>query len=117
MKKATIKNITTNKTVSCDAKLASDFFSRLIGWLGHIPQEEEAIVIPKCSSIHTCFMKVAIDVIFLSASGQVIKTVTISPWHISRAKEAECVIELPAGTIERKKCASIGNIIRYEENI
>ncbi|NBX77292.1 MAG: DUF192 domain-containing protein [Proteobacteria bacterium] len=45
--------------------------------------ENEALVFPKCNSIHTFFMKIPIDVIFVSETGKVIKVFPeLRPWRL-----------------------------------
>ncbi len=61
----------------------------------------DGLLIQPCNSIHTCFMRFSIDVIFLSANGEIIKILrSMKPWRFSwmylRAVKA---LELKAGTV------------------
>jgi uncharacterized membrane protein (UPF0127 family) len=54
------------------------------------------------SSIHTHFMRFAIDVVFLDADMQVIGVRhTLRPWRFAFRRGAEAVVELEAGVCER----------------
>jgi uncharacterized membrane protein (UPF0127 family) len=78
--------------------------ARLIGLLGRDALAEgEALVIEPCSSIHTFFMRFAIDVAFLSDDGRVLGTYqAMKPWRATRLyPSAALVVEMPAGTLER----------------
>ena len=75
--------------------------SRLVGLLGRgsLPSGE-ALVIDPCSSVHTAFMRFAIDVLYVSRDGEVLKIVaSMKPFRASAMARARCyVIELPSGT-------------------
>jgi len=55
-----------------------------------------------CSSIHTLFMRINIDVIFLNKEKKVIETANISPWKFYKPKnKAHYILELKEGSIEK----------------
>jgi len=56
--------------------VARSFFSRFLGLMGRksIPSEE-ALLFPRCNSIHTFFMRFPIDVIFVSKDGTVVDVI------------------------------------------
>jgi uncharacterized protein len=63
---------------------ATGFFSRFLGLMGRarIPAEE-AILFPKCNSIHTFFMRFPIDVLLVSDSGEVVEVKeSLAPWRM-----------------------------------
>jgi uncharacterized membrane protein (UPF0127 family) len=61
-----------------------------------------ALVIAPCNSIHTFFMKFAIDVVFVTRDGRVAKLYTaLPPWRIGVSWRSFAVIELPAGAAGR----------------
>lgn len=79
--------------------VATSFFSRLLGLMGRssIPAEQ-ALLFPKCNSIHTYFMRFPIDVVFLDKQGVVLEVMeALGAWRflLPRAK-AKHVIELRA---------------------
>lgn len=56
------------------ATVARDPLTRMIGLLARSGVDrEEAVVFPRCRSIHTFFMRFPIDVAFLKESGEVVK--------------------------------------------
>lgn len=116
------KNILLAKKV----KIADGFWMRMKGLMGEKKLEESfAFVIPNCSSIHTFFMSIPIDVLFihpvkssafgggatksplheLNKESRIMKAVSeLAPFRFSgcRGREVQ-VIELPAGTIRQTK--------------
>ena len=61
----------------------------------------QALVIAPCSGVHTFFMRFAIDVVFVSRDGAVVKVAShLRPWRVAGALRAFAAIELPDGTIE-----------------
>lgn len=63
--------------------IARDFFSRFKGLMGRrgLP-DDEAILFPKCNSIHTFFMRFPIDVVRVDANGKVIDVKVVRPWRM-----------------------------------
>lgn len=96
--------------------LAVSFFSRFLGLMGRRSlSENEAILFPKCNSIHTFFMRFPIDVVFLSKEGEVVSTISsFPPWRmlmpVSRAKHT---LELAPGSIARLNIQS-GQLLHWE---
>ena len=64
--------------------------------------EDEGLLIEPCSSIHTMFMRFAIDVIFLDKERRVVKVATVPQFRASLGRGSHAVLEVPAGTAERK---------------
>ena len=82
---------------------AFDSKSRKKGLLGRdsLP-EGNALIIAPCQAIHTFAMRFAIDVLFVSKDGQVLKVrQAVPPRRIAVSVRAFAVVELPAGAIER----------------
>lgn len=74
------------------------------------------MLIERCSSIHTFFMKFPIDVIFLDRDGAARKVVAdLGPWRLASAWGAQDVVELPAGTLSRMPVCP-GDALRIEES-
>jgi uncharacterized protein len=49
------------------------------------------------------FMRFAIDAVFLSPDGEVLKvSANVRPWRTAAARGAKAVIELPAGEADRR---------------
>lgn len=98
-----IVNLTKDKHLARDARLADSFFLRLKGLLGtDYLLAGEGLVIRPCSSIHTFGMSYPIDVIFVDADNQVLKTVScMGPWQMAACGGSRFVVELPAGMLVR----------------
>lgn len=82
---------------------ATTFWHRLRGLMFAKPlQPEAALLLTRCASIHTAFMRQAIDVLYLDARGVVLRCVAnISPWRASAHPGAKHVLEMAAGSIAR----------------
>ncbi len=88
------------------AQMTTRFFERLVGLMGkNNIEEESALCIKPCNSIHMFFMRFSIDVVFLDAEGSAIWLIEhMKPWQISKiVKKSTCVIEMPCGAIKKKK--------------
>jgi uncharacterized membrane protein (UPF0127 family) len=62
------------------------------------------LVIDPCSSIHTFWMRIPIDVLYVDKDGTVLRAdQAMKPWRIGPliVHHGRLVIELPAGTIEQ----------------
>ena len=73
------------------------------------------MMIERCGSIHTFFMRFPIDVVFVDSELVVRKVADkIGPWRFSWACGARHAIELPAGTLKALHVAP-GDALRIEE--
>lgn len=88
-------------------RLATRFFTRLRGLIGRPPlagePTPEALLITRCPSVHTLFMRHTIDVAYLDAHGRVVRCVDrLRPWRASAGGPgAAHALELPPGTLRR----------------
>ena len=83
--------------------LADTALTRMKGLLGRkdLPRGEGILLRP-ASSVHTGFMRFAIDVVFLDRENRVVKIVhAVAPWKAAGARGAKAAVELPAGESER----------------
>ena len=97
-------NETRGTVVALDVEQARGITARLKGLLGRSSLEEgHALVIEPCTSIHTFFMKFAIDVLFLNGGGLVVRALgDLRPFRATRVyPSAALVVELPAGAVSR----------------
>ncbi len=104
MDKLKIVNLTRDTLLADRAELAIGLGQRLKGLLGrHTLDKGEGLVIRPCSSVHTFFMRFAIDVVFVDRASRVVKTIEdMQPFRASNPfLSALLTIELPAGTIHR----------------
>jgi uncharacterized membrane protein (UPF0127 family) len=98
-----------NQAIVADHLLtAFDSASRRTGLLRHESLATgHALIIAPTSAIHTFSMRFAIDVVFVSRDGVVMKACeAVRPWRIAAAWRAYAVIELPAGTLDRSATAA-----------
>ncbi len=92
----------TNKLISKKMKVASSFFERLVGLMfSNSMKGFDSLLITKCNSIHTFFMRYAIDVVFLNNKYEIIRTYyNLKPWRMTRLVfGATQVLELRAGDL------------------
>ena len=111
-----IRNATRGTEVADAARHAHSFRLRLVGLLGRSSLEPgEALLLDPCTSVHTAFMRFAIDVIYLDGARRVVKVVpALKPFRVSgMLRGAHSVIELPCGTIVKAK-TEIGDQLSFE---
>ena len=91
-------------------------FERMKGLLGRAGLEPGGgMWIERCGSIHTCFMRFPIDVVFADADMIVRKAARrVAPWRMRCARGARHVFELPAGALDACPVAA-GDRLRVEE--
>ena len=90
----------------CESCVVADTpLARLRGLLGRSRLEQgEGILLRRASSIHTFFMRFAIDAVFVGADEEVLKVVeALPPWRAAGCRGAKAVVELAAG-----ECARLG---------
>jgi uncharacterized membrane protein (UPF0127 family) len=90
--------------VVCErCEIAGDFLRRGRGLLGRKELGHgRGMLIRPTWSVHTWFMRFAIDVVFLDADVKVLKvTRRLRPWRIAVGWRAHQALELPAGECER----------------
>ncbi|MCC6337445.1 MAG: DUF192 domain-containing protein [Myxococcales bacterium] len=94
-------NQTRNTLLADQAARADSFLSRFKGLMG-VPELPmgHGLQIEPCNSIHTFFMRIPIDALFLDQQLQVVDIChALPPWRVSRVYfGARSVLELPAGT-------------------
>jgi uncharacterized protein len=92
------------KIIISDCELANTPWTRLKGLLGRANFPSGAgLWIRPTKEVHTFFMRFAIDVVFISKSGVVIKVCSnLKPWRHSGIQfKAHQVLELAAGEAKR----------------
>lgn len=98
-----VMNLTRNTPLADQAARADSFMERFKGLMGvkELPVGHGLHIAP-CNSIHTFFMKIPIDAVFLDASQQVVDIChAMPPWRMSKVYfGAKSVLELPAGTAD-----------------
>lgn len=101
-----VYNKTKNEVLADSTELANTPLKRIRGLLGRKElQQGHGMIITPCSSIHTFFMKFAIDIVFLDKEGNAVAMAhSLPPSRLFGAPfKANLVIELPPGTLSRTK--------------
>ena len=86
--------------VALRCRVADGFGSRFLGLMGRsAPPAGEGMLFVPGGSIHTFFMRFALDVGFLGPDGTVLRvTASVRPWRLAHApRGTRLVLELPAG--------------------
>jgi uncharacterized membrane protein (UPF0127 family) len=101
--KVSVRNQTRNAVLGVAVELADTSEKRRVGLLKHERLEPgEGLWIKPCESVHTFFMKFAIDLVYIDKKQKVRKArKAVPPWRLSACLTAHSILELPAGTIER----------------
>lgn len=111
-----IINAAKNTVLADNTLIAGSPIKRMLGLLGRREfKPGEAIIIKPCNSIHTFFMRFAIDVMFLDRENKVVKAIpNFRPFRLSGIYfSAHTAIELPAGTIESSQTHE-GDLLIFE---
>ena len=94
-------------------EIADAFWSRLVGlqFRRELHTGSGVLLVP-CSSVHTCFVRFAIDVVLLDRHARVMAVRRhVRPWRVvARVAATHAVLELPAGTAQ----LAVGSRVRIE---
>lgn len=97
-----VRNVSKGTVVALHLSIARTFWARLLGLLGSagLPAGHGLLLRP-ASSIHTLFMRFAIDALFIDRGGRVVRAVPgLPPFRLALGgRGARAVLELPPGTI------------------
>lgn len=109
-----MKAVCNNKIVFNDIMRADSFISRLMGLLGKkYLSMDEGLLLENCSSIHCFFMKITIDVVYLSKDMEVLYKETVKPWRIGKlVKNTAHVLEVAEGAGDK---ISLGDLLEFVE--
>ena len=98
------------RQLAARVRVARGLLSRFLGLMGRreVPAGEGIWLVP-CRSIHMFFMRTAIDILFLDAEGEVVRSVSrMRPWSLRPfsvtlvpVRGARSTLELAPGTLER----------------
>ena len=79
--------------------VADTFFTRFKGlMLRKALLPGEGLLLKNCSTIHCCFMRFPIDVVYLDDNMQVVGVETVKPWRLGHIfRGAKHVLELEVG--------------------
>ena len=89
---------TTGKTVVAQLRIADGFWSRLVGlqFRRPLPSDAGLLLVP-CNSVHTCFVRFPVDVVFLDDRGCVLAVRhNLRPWRLAFGpRKTHAVLEMP----------------------
>ena len=93
----------SGQTLAGDLRAARGPLQRLRGLMGKSAMPGDGLLIAPADSIHTFFMRMPIDLIFLARDGRVLKTCpAVPPWRVRLApRGARLVLEMSSGFIAR----------------
>jgi uncharacterized protein len=96
-----VTNLTRNTVLATRLEVANSGSRRSKGLLGRqqLSPGEGLWIIP-CESVHTFFMRFAIDLVYLDRKNRIRKVRNaVPPWRLSACLTAHSVLELVPGTI------------------
>ena len=97
--------------IPLEVRIASSFWTRLIGLLGSAPAVGHGLLLLPCARVHTIGMRVPIDVAFLDANGVVLKLVpSLRPMRFATCEGASQVIETSDGYLSALKL-TLGDVV------
>lgn len=94
--------------------VAETFWVRFKGLMGRRDLSSAFLFIPRCTSIHTCFMRGPIDVVFLDGANAVVGVhPAVRPWRLLFGpRTSSAVLELPSG-YAREHALRNGDLIEW----
>ena len=111
-----IRNRTRDTELGSSIDIADTSAKRRTGLLKHTGLAPgEGLWIVPCESVHTFFMKFAIDLVYLDRAHKVKKVRhAVVPWRMSACLSAHSIIELPAGAA-RQSLTQAGDDLEIEK--
>lgn len=99
----TVTVLSRARVVCAPCSLADTLWERLRGLMGRRELAPgEGVLLRPSGSVHTCFMRFPIDIIFLDAELEVLRVAAaVRPWRTRGQRGARAVLELAAGEAER----------------
>ncbi len=112
-----IFNKSRNKTICSKAELANNYFSRLMGLMFRKSLgKDECLAFYNAPSIHTCFMRFPLDLVFLDKGKKVIKLCKgIKPWRFVVSRKSYLTLEFPPNKISSENI-ELGDILELVPN-
>lgn len=114
MKEMFVNGIASGVTV----EIASSVLARMRGLIGRDALDtRSAMALPMMTmSVHTCFMKFPIDVVFINFKGQIVKIVPeVKPWRfLMPVLSSWTVLELRAGMADALKF-NVGDFVSFSD--
>ena len=108
-------NVTKGVALATELEIATSFAARSKGLLGRrgLPKDGGMLIDP-CPSVHTWFMLIPIDVIFLDNKNRVVGLrPNMKPWGMAWSWRGAKTIELPVGVIASTR-TQVGDIVALQ---
>lgn len=109
-----VENVTRNTLLVNRGQVANNFWTRLRGLMG-VRQllPGQGLLIAPCNNVHTHFMRMSIDVVYVNKQDQIVAIDAQMPtWRFGRLyRTAHYVLELPSGTAAQTAC-TVGDQLR-----
>jgi uncharacterized protein len=105
LRNGAVVTVRDGERVVCErCVVAASALARMRGLLGRSSLAPgEGILITRTGSVHTLFMRFAIDVVFLDGDGGVRRVrADLAPWRAAWSRGAKTTIELAAGEAARR---------------
>jgi len=98
-------------------KVTQTAWERLRGLLAYPPLDDnQAMLITPCSSVHMFGMRHALDIAYLNKTGEVIKIVSsLRPMAVSMCFGAAATLEMPVNSISKHNIQK-GDVLTWENN-
>lgn len=98
----TLTNARSRAVIARDVELALTRSARRQGLLQRASlARDTALLLAPCFMVHTAFMHVPIDIVFVDRRGNVRHLLRrVAPWRFAASARAYATIELPAGTLD-----------------
>ncbi len=106
------------KVIIKNVMMADTFWRRFKGLMfNDTLTPVDALFIEPCQAVHSCFMRIPIDVIFLAKDGRIVYAIEhMKPWSFSKyVREAHGVLECYPGTISKWKLQTGTTLHVYTE--
>ena len=118
MREVSVLDSTRNDVVvGSRIQVADSPLTRLIGLMGrNFLEPGTGLLLRPCSSVHTCWMRTSIDVLYLNSHLRVIAIdIALKPWRVGSVRlRTRMALELPAGTVARL-CIALGDQLAIED--
>jgi hypothetical protein len=112
-----IDNLTRNMPLVTTGRVADNYWTRFVGLMGAAGLDAgDGLLITRCNSIHTHFMRFAIDVLYVSRELKVVHVDrAMAPWRFGRIhRQSHFVVELPAGAAEGTEVGDVLGVRGYQ---
>lgn len=109
-----VTNLTRRTVLATRMEVAGTGAKRNKGLLGREGLADgEGLWIVPCESVHTFFMRFAIDLVYLDREKRVKKVRSdVGPWRLSACFSAHSILELPSGTIRATRTQP-GDVLEF----